>query len=289
MAPTMKSVCLYIGNLLLLVAVTMQRGEAQYSSDRWALETRFGPSVWFNDANQRKTGVGGELELRYGVRRWLSVGFTLGYNVLKSGQTWKRAELPEAYLKIIAWSFSLASRGYFLPGRDFNPYVYCGLGAMVYRRLDGLDNYVPDGKTNSSVHIPLGVGAEFYTTRSISFDVSAGLTVLNDLTDRFKSGSADSYLCARAGVNFYFGVSGDDDDDGDGLTNAEEWRLGTNLTNPDTDEDGLSDGDEVKKYHTDPLRIDTDGGGIPDGNEVDRGTNPLDPTDDFVKPKHDDK
>jgi outer membrane protein OmpA-like peptidoglycan-associated protein len=36
----------------------------------------------------------------------------------------------------------------------------------------------------------------------------------------------------------------------------------------DTDGDGLSDGDEVLKYHTDPLKVDTDGDGLSDGDEV---------------------
>jgi outer membrane protein OmpA-like peptidoglycan-associated protein len=53
----------------------------------------------------------------------------------------------------------------------------------------------------------------------------------------------------------------------------------------DTDGDGLSDGEEVLKYHSDPLKMDTDGGGVDDGTEVKRGTNPLDPADDFPKPK----
>jgi MYXO-CTERM domain-containing protein len=31
----------------------------------------------------------------------------------------------------------------------------------------------------------------------------------------------------------------------------------------------------------DPLNPDTDGGGVPDGEEVQRGSDPLDPSDDF--------
>ena len=74
------------------------------------------------------------------------------------------------------------------------------------------------------------------------------------------------------------------DTDGDGLTDGEEVKIyKTDPLNPDTDFDGLSDGDEVKKYKTDPLNPDTDGGGVSDGHEVliDH-TNPLDPSDDLM-------
>jgi PKD repeat protein len=43
-----------------------------------------------------------------------------------------------------------------------------------------------------------------------------------------------------------------EDSDGDGLTNAEEYALGTNPVDPDTDGDGYSDGGEVDAG-TDPL------------------------------------
>jgi hypothetical protein len=69
-----------------------------------------------------------------------------------------------------------------------------------------------------------------------------------------------------------------EDPDHDGLTNLQEFQQGTDPHNPDTDGDGLSDGDEVLKYHTNPLLPDTDGDGIPDGVEVATGTDPLDPT-----------
>ncbi len=72
------------------------------------------------------------------------------------------------------------------------------------------------------------------------------------------------------------------DTDGDGLTDWEEVKIyHTDPLNPDTDGDGLTDGDEVHLYHTDPLNPDTDGGGVDDGTEVKRGSNPLDPRDDF--------
>lgn len=69
-----------------------------------------------------------------------------------------------------------------------------------------------------------------------------------------------------------------EDPDRDGLTNLQEFQTGTDPRNTDTDGDGLNDGDEVNKYHTNPLLADTDGDGIPDGVEIQTGTNPLDRT-----------
>lgn len=68
-----------------------------------------------------------------------------------------------------------------------------------------------------------------------------------------------------------------EDPDHDGLTNLQEFQNGTDPHNPDTDGDGLTDGQEVLVYHTSPLLPDTDGDGIPDGVEVTTGTDPLNP------------
>ncbi|HVR36440.1 MAG TPA: carboxypeptidase regulatory-like domain-containing protein [Methylomirabilota bacterium] len=68
---------------------------------------------------------------------------------------------------------------------------------------------------------------------------------------------------------------GEEDSDGDGLTNCAEVILGTDPARGDTDGDGLSDGMEVTQLRTDPTRVDTDGDGLDDGAEVDLGTNPL--------------
>lgn len=68
----------------------------------------------------------------------------------------------------------------------------------------------------------------------------------------------------------------DPDEDGDGLTASEEAALNTDPALVDTDQDGLSDGEEVQTVGTAPLAPDTDGDGILDGDEVVQGTNPLD-------------
>jgi hypothetical protein len=69
------------------------------------------------------------------------------------------------------------------------------------------------------------------------------------------------------------------DSDGDGLTDGQEVNTyHTDPLNPDTDGDGLTDGQEVNTYHTDPLNPDTDGDGLTDGQEVNvTHTDPLNP------------
>jgi len=88
------------------------------------------------------------------------------------------------------------------------------------------------------------------------------------------------------------------DQDGDGLTNAEEGTAGTNPTNPDTDGDGVLDGEEVHGVDdpstpyvatgtSDPLdpcdpintnpACDTDGDGLNNGDEATNGTDPTNP------------
>ncbi|MFX1503085.1 MAG: OmpA family protein, partial [Promethearchaeota archaeon] len=67
--------------------------------------------------------------------------------------------------------------------------------------------------------------------------------------------------------------------DGDGLTNLEEYGLGTDPTVSDSDDDGLTDGEEVNLYVTDPLNPDTDGDGLDDGWEVENELDPNIPND----------
>ncbi len=70
------------------------------------------------------------------------------------------------------------------------------------------------------------------------------------------------------------------DKDSDGLTNLQEYKLGTDPQNPDTDGDGLKDGVETNtgvwvsatNTGTNPLNPDTDADGLLDGVESNTGT-----------------
>ncbi len=68
------------------------------------------------------------------------------------------------------------------------------------------------------------------------------------------------------------------DQDNDGLTDTEEWTLGTDPAEADSDGDGLGDGEEVHTG-TDPLNVDTDGDGLTDSEELFAyHSDPLEPT-----------
>lgn len=71
------------------------------------------------------------------------------------------------------------------------------------------------------------------------------------------------------------GEEGPVDSDGDGLTDEEERKLGTDPHSADTDGDGLSDGDEVT-LETDPNAVDTDGDGYSDFDEIVEDKDPTD-------------
>ncbi len=65
------------------------------------------------------------------------------------------------------------------------------------------------------------------------------------------------------------------DQDMDGIPDVEEAKYQTSVTSSDTDEDGLTDYQEVSSLKTDPLKLDTDGDGKADGYEVRYGLNPT--------------
>ncbi len=175
----------------------------------------------------------------------------------------------------------------FTKNTQWTPYALVGVGAMFFK-VDELDedtiNTAATGKGGSgtTMSIPLALGLKYDLNTTTSFDFNFGYNFsmtddLNPIYDDVKDGN----WFTRLGVHFnvYTFVK---DDDGDGLTNDEEAKIGTDPKNPDTDNDGLIDGEEVNVTKSNPLDPDTDKGGIKDGVEVRNEANPLDADDDIM-------
>jgi len=165
--------------------------------------------------------------------------------------------------------------------KSWNPFFYVGAGVMHY-----ISNTKPQGldcdfnkKSGWSALFPAGIGSEFSVSDNLLLEFSVGgtLSSVYDL-DGFRGRTDeiwDSYFNTSIGL-LYVSNNCNADNDGDDLTNCDEEKIGTDPEKPDTDSDGLSDGEEFNTYKTDPLKYDSDNDGLNDKEEiVSYKTNPL--------------
>ena len=169
-----------------------------------------------------------------------------------------------------------------LQGSKISPYIFGGIGFLPFNPTDRNDEPLPFNKAGYykkiTPYFPVGGGIEVPVSEATVFGISGGYNLTStQYLDDIRSGSNDAYWTITA--HLFAWLRGMDDDwDKDGLTNEFELQIGTDPHKADTDGDGLSDGDEVLKYHTDPLKKDTDGDGLTDYEEVMIShTDPLNP------------
>lgn len=156
--------------------------------------------------------------------------------------------------------------------KGWNPYAFIGGGIM---------NYTVNTKPNAAgtavekdgwvAILPIGMGIEIALSERVILDFGVGGTLSStydlDGYRSLESDSWDSYYNASLGLSFT-AENCESDEDNDGLGKCLEKQIGTDPNNPDTDGDGLNDGEEYLTYITNPLIADTDGDGLKDGEEV---------------------
>ena len=161
-------------------------------------------------------------------------------------------------------------------GEDFDPAIRVGAGVMYHfndmwaMRLDGR-TFLAGNDTEANAIVDAGV---VWTWGAVVPPIIEVVSADDPDRDGLPTPQEE-----QIGTDPY-----DPDTDKDGLKDGEEVNTyQTDPLNPDTDWDGLKDGPEVHDYRTDPTKRDTDAGGVADGHEViEDGTNPLDPSDDLL-------
>lgn len=136
-------------------------------------------------------------------------------------------------------------------------------------------NSQPTAPVTLHVYWTADDNAEEYLGKIENVTAPGRVSIATTHTDGFirvqTEGGASGYVSQYSGRAE---IANATDTDGDGLSDVEEARLGTNPNKADTDGDGLSDGVEVKgnvgscKAGTNPLKADTDGDSLSDGAEV---------------------
>jgi uncharacterized protein YkwD len=174
-------------------------------------------------------------------------------------------------------------------------YIFAGdpTGAGVFAWLQ--QNTSQSDTLLNSKHVAIGIArannpdsaAKWYWTVSFGPTAEATACATEPAPDTGTTPTATATGGDAADPGAAVTVEAPIDQDGDGLSDSDEINIhGTDPTNPDTDEDGVSDGEEVANG-TDPLSTatafepgtgpDSDGDGIVDSDEVLLGTDPFNP------------
>lgn len=170
---------------------------------------------------------------------------------------------------------------------DFS--LLIGAGVTVYDADDHGGNVVttrPKADMPGAVSVPFGLGLDVFFTPAIALSVELRYTMIfkGDLDaydekllsiDYIKSGGEHPYVREEADDNLFTASLGlrvylfrDDDYDGDLLANRAEEGLGSDVYEPDSDGDGLSDYEEAQFFNSHPLKWDTDNDRLGDYYEV---------------------
>lgn len=293
---------------LLIVSILFLSLNSVYSqseSGRLAFGFDAGINKYWGDFTDNQFWLNGDLFLRYNIIPEISIMGSVGItqirykidnislannpdyfgvgknvgdmypnsNIKINGKNAVRVNTYEGYL-----TYNL------FPHERFVPYVFGGVGYMNWEPQSGdtgFDGPLPNNANavyaKNKIIIPAGVGFEAYLSDNFIFNGRATFrfTGTDYLDDYAATGTEkDAFLTVGFGVSYY--ILGDADLDKDGLTNDRERALGTDPNNPDTDGEGLKDGEEVNGYKTNPLKADTDEDGLNDYVEVNQyNTNPL--------------
>jgi outer membrane protein OmpA-like peptidoglycan-associated protein len=176
------------------------------------------------------------------------------------------------------------------PRERLNYYAFAGFGIIIFQPQEiseapqtdyGTNLLWKDFGTDDQFKATMvgGFGVDYYLTRNFSVGLQGSFRYFKtDLLDAFEftpngnPTASDHFFDYGLKITYYMFES--TDSDGDGLSNEEEIAYGTNPYKSDSDDDQLSDYEEIYTHKTSPVLADTDGDGIFDFEELTLNINP---------------
>ncbi|HOK14020.1 MAG TPA: OmpA family protein [Candidatus Kapabacteria bacterium] len=294
----MKKCFLYLIILLLPYLSLFSQSEG----GRFSVGFLYGLNKYWGDFTDNQFWMAGDLTMRLNLTSSFSLQgtFNLGQVRYKTDEK-VLAKYPEYFgnnaqigdfypntsirirdMNSIRWmSGDITASINLFPTQSLVPYLFGGVGLMNWEPKAGntgyggaLPNNLNKAYDKNKIVFPVGLGFEIYLTDDLVLNAKGtyrfGMSKYFDDLSKKEAANANSSAdqLTNFGLGFSYYIFGVADYDKDGLSNSRERALGTDPRNPDTDGDGISDGDEVLIYYTDPLKPDTDGDGLTDYDEI---------------------
>ncbi|MFH1198318.1 MAG: OmpA family protein [bacterium] len=257
------------GILLLILLLSGFKLHAQLHNYGVKFGAQFGylyPSTEFYESDGLKFSFLTKGYLRVEVSNLVGLEFGSGYGSLSGldfNRDYYRTSLVPIDFKALISPFS---------NENVNLYFIAGIGLLNYKvtNFPSTPTAYPVDSSGWTGNLIGGIGLEIKLSRNVTFDISAGANFsFTDNLDYYRDGAMkDGFYNLSMGLNFWLGSDANADDDRDGLTNIEESELGTDPDYPDSDKDGITDGDEMKKYRTSPFDKDSDQDDLSDYSEI---------------------
>ncbi len=238
------------------------------------------------------------LSAMYSVRTFLSAGIAVDYGIFSYLRERAVADPalydyqfgPEdAERETEYTSFYLMLKYAPLQMSVFDVYFQLGAGITVYDALDHGGDVVavrPKADMPGTISVPFGLGLDVFVSHQVALSAEMNYHMIfkGDLDayderiltiEYIKDGGQRTYRPDEINDNLITATLGlkvflfrNDDYDGDLLPNWSEEGLGSDMYEPDSDDDGLSDFEETQHFQADPMRGDTDNDQLSDYEEV---------------------
>lgn len=254
-------------SLIVLVVLGVATMSQAQNKPVFSVGAGAGLGFGVNESIDHTLGFGGRLSFLYikGFGKYLSP--EIGLNILSTSSS-QTGRFSDYKTGIIAPDLRLLVTPFGL--NHWTPYVFGAVG-FALRNVSERPYNADPATDNSGGDMAFGGGIGLFHKLSTNWAVNlhiAGMTTTADNLNPAKDDQNDGWWQGMLNIHYIFDDGGELDNDGDGLTNEQEKLLGTNPDDPDSDKDGLNDGEEVNEYKTNPLNSDTDGDGLKDGDEV---------------------